>query len=441
MLTMRTIVAGLLASCMTASAIAVIATSPAAATGSTSLAAVHVDAGSTAAGTAGGLTWAPDRGYVGGSVSKRTPVTGTTASGVYGSIRFGMSGYNLQMRDGAYDVTLRMAETYHSSKGKRLFDVKLEDTSVLSKFDVFAAAGGKFKAVDRTFRVTVKGGNLDVDYTARVDKPLVSAISVTPVPTTASPTPVPTTASPTTPAPIAGRLVFDADVARKGLAAYSSTHNANRVSIVNDPVLGDTRKVLRFTVYDTDDQLTGNPRAQLETSKFWGKGDEYYVGASYYFPRDFPMQQDTKQWVNLGEVYGAPYAGASPNSLFVKRVSNGTQVIAWQRNGNYGWDRPFEVPLVKGRWHDFVLRIKLSDDPTVGYTEAWSNTGGGWQQLKLNGQNRLHGKTMDASNSGGLNYHKIAHYRSKGMWPVATHYTADHKIGTSFEAVAPRSYS
>jgi len=378
-------------------------------------------------------------------------VTGTTASAVYGSIRFGMSGYNLQMKDGAYDVTLRMAETYHGTTGKRRFDVKIEGATVLSNFDVFAAAGGKFKAVDRTFRVTVKGGNLDVDYTARVDKPLVSGISVRPVPASASPTPTaapptptptPTPVpAPTTSAPITGRLVFDADVARKGLAAYASTHNANRINVVNDPVLGDTRKVLRFTVYDADDQLTGNPRAQLETSKFWGKGDDYYVGASYYFPQDFPMQQDTKQWVNLGEVYGAPYAGASPNSLFVKRVSNGTQVVAWQRNGNYGWDRPFEVPLVKGRWHDFVFHIKLSDDPTVGYWEAWSNTGSGWQQLKLNGQNRLYSKTIDASNSGGLNYHKIAHYRSKGMWPVATHYTADHKIGTSFDAVAPRSYS
>lgn len=385
--------------------------------------------------TAGGLAWVVDQGFVGGSVSARTPVARTTASGVYGSIRYGMTGYNLPVEDGSYDVTLRMAETYHNSRGKRVFDVRLEGVTVLSQFDVFAAAGGKFKAVDRTYRVAVKGGNLDLDYTARVDKALVSGISVVPVPSIAVPSPVPTTS-----APVAGRLVFDADVARRGLGAYAGTHNVNRISIVNDPVLGDARKVVRFTVLDTDDQLTGNPRAQLETSKFWNKGDEYYVGASYYFPRDFPMQQDTRQWVNLGEVYGAPYAGASPNSLFVKRVSNGTQVIAWQRNGTYAWDRPFEVPLVKGRWHDFVFRIKLSDDPKVGFWETWSNTGSGWEQLKLNGQHRLYGKTIDASNSGGPNYHKISHYRSKGMWPVATHYTAGHKIGTSFDSVAPRSY-
>jgi hypothetical protein len=122
-------------------------------------------------------------------------------------------------------------------------------------------------------------------------------------------------------------------------------------------------------------------------------------------------------------------------------VASGGQVIAWQRNGAYAWDRPFEVPLVKGRWHDFVFRIKLSSDPTVGFWEAWSNTGSGWQRLKLNGLDRLYGSTVDASNIAGANYHKLGHYRSKGMWPVATHYAADHRIGTSFQAVAPRSYS
>ncbi len=282
-------------------------------------------------------------------------------------------------------------------------------------------------AFTNDYRTTTCDRNLHVD-----------AVTFT---ATSSPTPVaPPTAGPV-PAPATGSLVFNADVANRGLAAYASTHNANRVSIVDDPVLGDRRKVTRFTVYDSDDQLTGNPRAQLETAKFWQAGQEHYVGMSFYFPQDFPMQQDTKQWLNLGEVYGPPYAGASPNGLFVKRVSTGGQVIAWQRNGQYGWDRPFELPLVKGRWHDLVFRIKLSSDPQVGFWEAWANTGGGWQRLKLKGMDRLYSQTIDPSNNGGGNYHKLAHYRSKGMWPVATHFAADHRIGSSFEAVAPRSYS
>ncbi len=267
----------------------------------------------------------------------------------------------------------------------------------------------------------------------------VTAVPAASVPVPAVPVPaVPVPGGP--PAGSASSPLFRADVAASGLSAYTSTHNAHRVSVVDDPVLGGARKVLRFRVYDTDDQLTGNPRAQLESQKFWRAGEEHYVGVSYYFPHDWPMQQDTRQWVNLGEVYGAPYAGASPNALFVKRVSSGGQVIAWQRNGTYGWDRPFEVPLVKGRWHDFVFRIKLSADPQVGFWEAWLNTGSGWQRLQLHGKDRLHSKTLDASNSGGANYHKLAHYRSKGMWPVATHYAADHAIGDSFDAVAPHSH-
>lgn len=294
-------------------------------------------------------------------------------------------------------------------------------TSVWSSVRVPVSASAGSARVDITF--------LNDYRSAQCDRNLyVDRVAVT---TTASPRPGETRQD----------LVFNADFANKGLSAYASTHNANRVSVVNDPVLGAARQVARFKVYDTDDQLTGNPRAQLESAKFWTSGAEYYVGASYYFPQDWPVQQDTKQWVNLGEVYGAPYAGASPNALFAKKVSSGGQVITWQRNGTYAWDRPFEVPLVRGRWHDFVFRIKLSSDPTVGFWEGWSNTGSGWQRLKLHGQDRLYTQTIDASNNGGANYHKLAHYRSKGMWPVATHYAADHKIGTSFAAVAPRSYS
>ncbi len=115
-------------------------------------------------------------------------------------------------------------------------------------------------------------------------------------------------------------------------------------------------------------------------------------------------------------------------------------MLTWERNGTYGWDHPFEVPLKRGRWHDFVYHIKLSSSGKVGYWEVWSNTGAGWKRLKLNGKDRLYSRTLDKANEGGANYHKIALYRTKGMWPVATMYAAGHRIGSSFKAVAPRSY-
>ncbi len=48
-------------------------------------------------------------------------------------------------------MTLKFAEPVWSAKGKRVFNVTINGTKVLSNFDIFAAAGGEFKAVDKTF--------------------------------------------------------------------------------------------------------------------------------------------------------------------------------------------------------------------------------------------------------------------------------------------------
>ena len=246
---------------------------------------------------------------------------------------------------------------------------------------------------------------------------------------------------PTTP-PQTGESIFDADYAHKGLMAYATVWHPERISIVDDPVLGSARKVAKLTVYDGDTGPTSNPRAQMEVSHFWDEGEEFYVGVAYYFPQDFPTIAGTgsSNWVNLGEVYGPPYSGGGPNKILLKRLADGREVICLERNQNYNYDRPFVLPLVRGRWTDLVMRIKLSQDPTVGFWEVWANQGSGYQRLLLHGQDRLYFRTMDSSNNGGANYHKVSHYRAAGMWPVATSYIADHRIGTSFEAVAPGSF-
>jgi hypothetical protein len=61
--------------------------------------------------------------------------------------------------------------------------VALEGGTVLSDFDVYAAAGGRRIALDRTFFVEVTDGVLDITFTAqRGDTPIVNAILVTEVP-------------------------------------------------------------------------------------------------------------------------------------------------------------------------------------------------------------------------------------------------------------------
>jgi hypothetical protein len=49
-------------------------------------------------------------------------------------------------------------------------------------------------------------------------------------------------------------------------------------------------------------------------------------------------------------------------------------------------------------------------------------------------------QTVDRSNNRGPNHSKLQLYYNHDAWPKATVYFADHRIGTSFDAVAPRSY-
>ncbi|WP_432538012.1 malectin domain-containing carbohydrate-binding protein [Kineococcus arenarius] len=168
---------------------------------------VAINAGGKAL-TASGTSYSADQYAAGGNTSTLSTVTGTSDTALYKDVRYGMSGYSIPVTNGTYDVTLKMVENYWTAVGKRVFDVSAEGTQVVSDLDLFQAAGGKNKAVDRTFTTTVKDGKLDLGFTADRDKASIAAVlatpkaTATPAPSAPAPTPVvtqnprPTTGTP-----------------------------------------------------------------------------------------------------------------------------------------------------------------------------------------------------------------------------------------------------
>ena len=236
-------------------------------------------------------------------------------------------------------------------------------------------------------------------------------------------------------------LLFDADVEHRGLSAYAEVIHGERISVVDDPVLGDRRQVMRFTVQDGDTGPTADPRAQVETPEVFEEGDELWIGWSTLFPSGWPdrLPAGGTSWLTLSELYGPPYAGAAPVKLGMR---SGVDALSWQRNGTYGWDVPWEVgPLRTDHWYDQVLHVRLSSDGGSGFVELYLDTGDGWEQQTLAGELRLRTATLDGSNDAGPNHHKLALYRKRGLFPVLTVYHAEHRVGTTFDAVAPRTYS
>ncbi|WP_411699585.1 malectin domain-containing carbohydrate-binding protein [Conyzicola sp.] len=145
--------------------------------------------------TLGGVTWLADSYSTGGKVYSNPAVTqigGTTNDQLYLNERSttaapGSFGYNVPVANGVYTVKLHFAEIFHGATGggavgtgKRVFNVNFEEgTPEISGLDISTRVA-PMNAFITTNRVTVTGGNLDIDFASTVDQPTIAAIEIIP---------------------------------------------------------------------------------------------------------------------------------------------------------------------------------------------------------------------------------------------------------------------
>ena len=140
-----------------------------------------INSGGKAAGT-----FAADQNFSGGntytttSAITTTGVTNPASQAVYQSERYGNFTYTIaNLAAGAsYTVRLHFAEIWWSSAGQRVFNVSINGTQVLSKFDIYAAAGGKFIAIVQEFAATAANGQIVISYTTVKDNAKSSGIEI-----------------------------------------------------------------------------------------------------------------------------------------------------------------------------------------------------------------------------------------------------------------------
>lgn len=88
---------------------------------------------------------------------------------VYQTERYGNFTYTIPnlVPNRLYTVKLDFAEIFNNGPGQRTFSVAINGTTVLSNFDVFAAAGGANKAVNKLFTATSSNtGTVTIAFTA-----------------------------------------------------------------------------------------------------------------------------------------------------------------------------------------------------------------------------------------------------------------------------------
>lgn len=146
-----------------------------------------------------GLVWADDAFFVFGGnntfTNSSAQIAGTDDDTLYQSERYGINfGYALgdssnPLPNGSYDVALHFAEIFFTEPGSRTFDVSIEGNKLLSNFDIVAAGLPNTPplAIVKHFQVSVTDGQLNIDFSRRINFAKVSAISVTPLSLAVSP--------------------------------------------------------------------------------------------------------------------------------------------------------------------------------------------------------------------------------------------------------------
>jgi acetylxylan esterase len=123
---------------------------------------------------------------------------------VFQSERYGAFNYTIPNRTAgsAQTVTLYFAETYVTASGQRIFNVTINGTTVLTNFDIYAAAGGQNRAIARTFGTTANSsGQVVIGFISGTQNPKINGITVASGGVTPTPTPIATATPAITPSP------------------------------------------------------------------------------------------------------------------------------------------------------------------------------------------------------------------------------------------------
>jgi hypothetical protein len=149
--------------------------------------AVRVKCGGAAYTDSKGQAWSADKDSNGGLVSSvNGPVAGTTDPTLFQDGRMPGDGgplvYTFPVANGSYHANLYFAELYSGDAfiGGRVFNVKVEGTTVLQNFDIFATAGANkalIKGVD--FAVTNGAATIELDNIPGHDRGKIQAIEIT----------------------------------------------------------------------------------------------------------------------------------------------------------------------------------------------------------------------------------------------------------------------
>ena len=98
---------------------------------------------------------------------------------IYQTMLEGAPAFAIPIRSGTYDVQLSFVEPTYNDLSQRRFHFEIERQRLESSFDVYREAHGKNTLVQRTYRMTVGDGTLNINFIKGTQPALISFIRIT----------------------------------------------------------------------------------------------------------------------------------------------------------------------------------------------------------------------------------------------------------------------
>ena len=241
----------------------------------------------------------------------------------------------------------------------------------------------------------------------------------------------PGTTPPSVPAPplpnVPGNVIFNGDFETGSLSQWTAVQRAypDRVSVVNGARQG--QYTARFEIDGGDPMVSSGQRAEL----LWGgdnqptlkPGDDLYFGWSTKFAPDFPSP------TNGGHCLFAQFKGTGTGGSPVDMHCRNERIQIGYDGDCGGWN----IPFIRGGWNDFVVHIRFSSDPNIGFVEIWSKAPNEPSMTK-----KLDHCSIDTMKPGRSSYLKLGYYRRNDEQRTGVMWEDGMRVGTSFSAVAPQ---
>lgn len=126
-----------------------------------------------------GVEYQADRFNTGGTANSTTDNISNVAEGdLFKSELYGTFGYEIPVTNSTYSIELHFAEIYHTTVGKRLFNVSVEGKQEMSQVDLYSLIGADAAYTYTVNNVQVTDGKLNIDLATLVDNATLAGFAI-----------------------------------------------------------------------------------------------------------------------------------------------------------------------------------------------------------------------------------------------------------------------